>query len=260
MRSVAVIAGSSENDDPPDRPDRSDAVLEVRDVTTHYGGADVLRGISLTVKPASIVAVLGANGAGKTTLLNVISGGHPCMGGDVRLGGVSIVGKPRQSLVRLGLAHVPEGHGIIGELTVEENLRLGVLWRRDREHAARDVEEVYRQFPRLAERRRSQARQLSGGERQMLALGRALASGPKVLLLDEPSLGLAPRVVADTMATIRDLRDRAGISVLLVEQNAHSALTIADLGVVISMGRVVALGAPADLDKDEELRHAYLGF
>jgi branched-chain amino acid transport system ATP-binding protein len=238
----------------------STPLLEVDAVHANYGGDDVLKGISLSVAEASIVAVLGANGAGKSTLLKVIAGSHRSASGDVRLSGTSLLARPQEQLVTMGLGYVPEGHGIIGELTVDENLALGALWRKDREQVKADIAQVYELFERLAERRSYQARQLSGGERQMLALGRALAGQPRILLLDEPSLGLAPRIVADTMAIIRDLRDTRGVSVLLVEQNAHSALTVADVGVVISLGEVVVQGSPAELDKDEELRHAYLGF
>jgi branched-chain amino acid transport system ATP-binding protein len=195
--------------------------------------------------------VLGANGAGKTTLLRTISGLVRARSGRVLLDGHEIGGVKVEEIVRLGVAHVPEGRGVIGELTVEENLRLGGLWR-----GARDASDVFDLFPRLRERVRQPASTLSGGERQMLALGRALMARPRLLLLDEPSLGLAPRVTAQIMGLLRDLRERTGLTVVLVEQNARSALSVADRAIVLSLGRVVA----SDETLDDRLRHAYLGF
>jgi branched-chain amino acid transport system ATP-binding protein len=229
-------------------------MLEVSDVTAGYGGGPVLHGVSIAVEPATITAVLGANGAGKTTLLRTVSGLVKRTSGDVYFDGANVARVPVEQLVRRGMAHVPEGRGVIGELTVEENLRLGGLFR----NAPHD--EIYDLFPPLAARRRHLGDQLSGGERQMLALGRALVAGPRLLLLDEPSLGLAPRVVAQIMALLARLRDERGLTVLLVEQNVRSALSVADRGVVMSLGRVVT-EAPADaLRDDQDLRHAYLGF
>jgi branched-chain amino acid transport system ATP-binding protein len=201
--------------------------------------------------------VLGANGAGKTSLLRTVSGLVRPRSGSVRLAGEEITGRPVEEIVRLGLAHVPEGRGVIGELSVEENLRLGGLLRRGR---ATPLQEMYELFPPLGERRGQPAAALSGGERQMLSLGRALMGRPRVLLLDEPSLGLAPLIVAQIMALLRRLCDGRGLAVLLVEQNARSALSIADRGVVLDLGRVVASEDPARLAGDVELRHAYLGF
>ncbi|MFG3708955.1 ABC transporter ATP-binding protein [Micromonospora sp. NPDC047670] len=235
-------------------------LLVVRGLVAGYGGAPVLHEVDLTVARGTIAAVVGANGAGKTTLLRALSGMLRPAAGRVVLAGEDLRGVPVEQLVRRGMAHVPEGRGVVGELTVEENLRLGGLWRRDRPDAARALDEVYQLFEPLARRRRHLGHQLSGGERQMLALGRALVGRPRLLLLDEPSLGLAPRVVAQTMALLRRLRDRTGLTVLLVEQNVRSALWIADQGVVMSLGRVVTT-APADrLRDDADLRHAYLGF
>lgn len=232
-------------------------MLEVESLTTDYGAIRAVDGVSLSVPDGSVTAVLGANGAGKTSLLRTISGLVRPSAGSVRLEGHEITGVAVEQIVRLGLAHVPEGRGVIGELTVEENLRLGALWRgRD----AAPLQEMYDLFPRLLERRSQPASNLSGGERQMLSIGRALISRPGTLLLDEPSLGLAPALVAQIMAVIRRLADTLGLAVLLVEQNARSALSIANRGIVLSLGRVVADQDPDSLRADERLRHAYLGF
>ncbi|MFI6225691.1 ABC transporter ATP-binding protein [Micromonospora echinospora] len=238
----------------------ADALLAVDGLVAGYGAAPVLHAVDLTVAPGAVVAVVGANGAGKTTLLRALSGMLRPSGGRVTLAGEDLRGVPVEQLVRRGMAHVPEGRGVVAELTVEENLRLGGLWRRDRADAARALDEVYQLFPPLAGRRRHLGHQLSGGERQMLALGRALVGRPRLLLLDEPSLGLAPRVVAQTMALLRRLCDDTGLAVLLVEQNVRSALRIADQGVVMALGRVVTAAPAARLRDDAELRHAYLGF
>jgi branched-chain amino acid transport system ATP-binding protein len=236
------------------------ALLQVEGLTAGYGAAPVLRHIDLSVPAGTIAAVLGANGAGKTTLLRTLSRLIPATSGRIVFDGVDLKSVPVEQLVRLGMAHVPEGRGVVAELTVEENLRLGGLWRRDRPDAARALAEVYELFEPLARRKRSAGHQLSGGERQMLALGRALVARPKLLLLDEPSLGLAPRVTAQIMALLRQLRDSTGLTVLLVEQNVRSALSVADAGVVMSLGRIVTATSAAALRDDEELRHAYLGF
>jgi branched-chain amino acid transport system ATP-binding protein len=235
-------------------------VLEVSNLVTSYGPVRAVDGVSLSVPTSSITAVLGANGAGKSSLLRTISGLVRSRSGSVTFDGVELCGRPPEEIVRLGVAHVPEGRGVIAELTVDENLRLGGLWRRDRRDAARALNETYELFPRLAERRRKPASTLSGGERQMLSIGRALISRPKLMLLDEPSLGLAPILAARIMSLIADLRERAGLTVLLVEQNARSALSIADRGVVLGLGRVVAADDPDKLAADDGLRHAYLGF
>jgi branched-chain amino acid transport system ATP-binding protein len=235
-------------------------VLDVERLVTSFGAVRALDGVDLFAPAGSITAVLGANGAGKTTLLRTVGGLVRPRSGRVRLEGRDVSGWAPEDLVRLGLGHVPEGRGIVTELTVEENLRLGGLWRRDRAGLRRGLDEVYAMFPPLAARRGRAAETLSGGERQMLALGRALLSRPRVLLLDEPSLGLAPRVAAQIMAVLRRLRDDSGLTVVLVEQNARSALSIADHGVVLSLGRVVASEPAAVLAADERLRHAYLGF
>ena len=232
-------------------------MLVVEELTTDYGAVRALDSASFEVQEGTITAVLGANGAGKTTLLRTISGLVRPTTGKVQLDGESITRMPVEDIVRRGLAHVPEGRGVIGELTVAENLRLGGLFRR---HEAMPLEEVYELFPRLAERSTQPASRLSGGERQMLSIGRALVPRPRALLLDEPSLGLAPLLVAQIMGLIRRLADTLGLAVVLVEQNARSALSIADRGVVLDLGRVVADQEPAELAADERLRHAYLGF
>ncbi|MBE1489839.1 ABC transporter ATP-binding protein [Plantactinospora soyae] len=235
-------------------------LLSVRGLVAGYGAAPVLRTIDLSIPVGTITAVVGANGAGKTTLLRTLSGLVRPSAGQIRLDGEELGRLPVEHRVRRGMAHVPEGRGVIAELTVEENLRLGGLWRRDRADVRRALDEVYQLFEPLARRRRHAGHQLSGGERQMLALGRALVARPRLLLLDEPSLGLAPRVTAQIMALLRQLRNNAGLTVLLVEQNVRSALSVADQGVVMSLGRVVIDTAAAELRDDDQLRHAYLGF
>ena len=233
-------------------------LLEVRGLTVGYGGAPVLRDVDLDVPAGSIVALVGANGAGKTTLLRTLSALVPPSAGSVRLDGQDLRGVGVEDRVRRGLAHVPEGRGVVVELTVDENLRLGGLWRGpDRRQAIADVYEL---FEPLARRRSSPGHQLSGGERQMLALGRALVARPRVLLLDEPSLGLAPKVVAQIMGVLRSLADRTGLTVLLAEQNVVGALSVADHGVVLGLGEVVASRPAHELAADDRLRHAYLGF
>ncbi|MFG2020061.1 ABC transporter ATP-binding protein [Actinomadura geliboluensis] len=235
-------------------------MLEVKGLTVHYGAVRALGGVDLSVDEGSVTAVLGANGAGKTTLLRTLSGLLRPKAGRVELDGTDLTRLPVEDIVRLGVAHVPQSGGVITELTVEDNLRLGGLWRRDRAALARRVAEMYELFPPLAERRARTAATLSGGERQMLALARALTGAPRLLLVDEPSLGLAPRVVAQLMAVLRRLCDEDGRTVLLVEQNARSALSVADRAIVLDLGAVVAAEPAATLAADDRLRHAYLGF
>jgi branched-chain amino acid transport system ATP-binding protein len=232
-------------------------MLVLEDLTTDYGPVRAVDHVSLRVAPGSVTALLGANGAGKTSLLRTISGLVRPSAGRVTFDGRVITHLPVERIVRQGIAHVPEGSGVIAELTVEENLRLGGLWRgRD----AAPLKEIYELFPRLQERSEQPAASLSGGERQMLSIGRALVARPRALLLDEPSLGLAPLLVAQIMALVRRLADSLGLAVLLVEQNARSALSIAERGVVLNLGQVVADMPSSELAADERLRHAYLGF
>jgi branched-chain amino acid transport system ATP-binding protein len=234
--------------------------LEVRGLTTSYGAVVAVDEVDLVAEPGQITAVLGANGAGKTTLLRTISGLVRPSAGQVLLDGADLTRARTEEIARAGIAHVPEGRGVITELTVEENLRLGAMLGASRRRTERGLEQVYEMFPPLAERRRQYAHVLSGGERQMLVIGRALLTGPSVLLLDEPSLGLAPRIVSQIFELLRGLVDAEGTTVLLVEQNARSALGIADAGIVLNLGRVVARDDAATLAADDALRHAYLGF
>jgi branched-chain amino acid transport system ATP-binding protein len=236
------------------------AALAVEHVEAGYGGVVALQDVSITARPGTITAVLGANGAGKTTLLATISGLVRARKGRVALDGTDLTRRPTEEIVRAGVAHVPEGQAVITELTVEENLRVGGLWRHGQAGRTAALADAYRRFPVLAAARSRSAATLSGGERQILVIARALMASPKVLLLDEPSLGLAPRIVAQVMNLIQRLRDESGLTVVLVEQNARSALAIADTGVVLNVGRVVAAEDAAVLAADEALRKHYLGF
>jgi branched-chain amino acid transport system ATP-binding protein len=235
------------------------ATLAAEDIVAGYGGAPVLQGVSVLAAAGTITAVLGANGAGKTTLLRTIGGVVRPSKGRVLLDGVNLTRRLPENVARAGVAHVPEGQGVITELTVEENLRLGALLQSGARRAAA-LADAYQRFPVLADRRRRAAGTLSGGERQILVIARALMAAPRVLLLDEPSLGLAPKIVAQVMDLVRRLRDEAGLTVLLVEQNARSALAIADKGIVLNLGNVVAEADASVLAADEALRRHYLGF
>jgi len=240
------------------------AALDVVGLTTTYGAVRALDDVSLHAPPSSITAVLGANGAGKTTLLRTVSGLVRPQHGSVKVGGDELTRLPPEAIAAMGIGHVPEGGGVIRELTVDENLRLGGLLAPDRPRGRRGgsgaTEAIYAMFPPLAPRRRHPAFTLSGGERQMLAIGRALMAKPRVLLLDEPSLGLAPMIVAQIMLLLQRLRAETGLAVVLVEQNARSALSVADRAVVLNLGRVVKSDAAAVVAADAGLRHAYLGF
>ncbi|WP_242333602.1 MULTISPECIES: ABC transporter ATP-binding protein [unclassified Anaeromyxobacter] len=238
-------------------------MLLVEDVYAGYGLSEVLLGTSLAVKPGTVVALIGANGAGKTTTMRAISGLIRPARGRVLLDGEPVGGLPASRIARLGLAHAPEGRKVFGTLCVEDNLLLGAYGRLPRffgfrRRAAADLERVYGLFPRLRERRRQLAGTLSGGEQQMLAIGRALMARPKVMLLDEPSMGLAPVIVQEVFRTIRQLKAE-GMTMLLVEQFAKTALEVADYAYVMERGRIAIEGTPAELRRDERLLAAYLG-
>ncbi len=235
------------------------ATLEVREVCAGYGAVPVLRSVTITAQAGTITAVLGANGAGKTTLLRVIDGSLKPSQGQICLEGANLAGRRPEDVTRAGIAHVPEGRGVITELTVAENLQLGLLLRPRSERAAA-LADIYSRFGVLADRRLKAAGTLSGGERQMLVIARALATNPRVLLLDEPSLGLAPKIVRDVLDLISRLKAETGLTIILVEQNARSALAIADLGVVLNLGSIVATAPAGQLAADEALRRHYLGF
>jgi branched-chain amino acid transport system ATP-binding protein len=235
------------------------ALLEVRDLHVFYGNIEALKGISLDAQPGQIVAILGGNGAGKTTTLRTISGLLRPRGGSITCDGKSLVGVAAHAIVGLGLSHVPEGRRIFNILNVEENLSLGGYLMRSQRQLIKDRKAaVYELFPRLGERRTQLAGTLSGGEQQMLAIGRALMSDPKVLMLDEPSLGLAPMLARSVLKTVRQIADR-GAAVLLVEQNARQALAIADYAYVIELGRIALEGEAGALARDERVQQAYLG-
>jgi len=233
------------------------ALLELEDVEARYGPITALRGVSLAVEEGSVVAVLGANGAGKTTTLRAISN-TVHRRGEVRFAGKPLGNRGPEEIARLGIAHVPEGRGTFGELTVWENLRLGAYTRRGSFKA--DAERVLAYFPWLDARRHQEAGTLSGGEQQMLALARAFVQHPRLLLLDEPSLGLAPVLVTEIFRIIRELNENEGLTVLVVEQNAHIALQAAQSAYVLEVGRVALSGPSADLQRHESVRRSYLGY
>jgi branched-chain amino acid transport system ATP-binding protein len=235
------------------------ASLSVRGVSARYGRVQVLRDVDLEVAAGGATVVLGANGAGKTTLLRSISG-MVTREGAIAFGGARIDRMRTDEIARLGIAHVPEGRGTFPNLTTEENLSLGGHARADRRAPASEFDRVYQWFPRLAQRRKQRAGTLSGGEQQMLAIGRALMSSPRLLLLDEPSFGLAPQLVEELYAIVRDIRARERVSMLLVEQNASLALELADRVYVFEAGRVALSGPPETLRGDPSLRRAYLGY
>jgi branched-chain amino acid transport system ATP-binding protein len=232
-------------------------LLELRDVEARYGPVQALRGISISVQEGSVVAVLGANGAGKTTTLRAVSG-TVRRSGEILLGGKPLRGGP-ESAAKAGIAHVPEGRGTFTDLSVLENLRLGAYTRRDRSVKA-DVDRMKRYFPWIGERGEQRAGTLSGGEQQMLALARALMGRPRLLMLDEPSLGLAPLVVREIFRIVRELNEKEGLTVLVVEQDARIALNAASSAYVLEVGKVAVSGSSAELRDDEAVRRSYLGY
>jgi branched-chain amino acid transport system ATP-binding protein len=233
-------------------------MLEVKGINVYYGPLQVLFDVSLSVKEKEIVTVIGPNGAGKTTLLKTISGLLHPKSGSIRFLGEEISSLPAEVVVRRGVAHVPEGRGLFPYMTVLENLQLGAYTKEARSKMKETLEEVFELFPRLKERKDQLAYTLSGGEQQMLAIGRALMSRPKLLMLDEPSQGLAPKLVKSVMQTLEELNAR-GITILLVEQNVHHALNLADRGFVLENGRVVLEGAAQELLNNSHVKSAYLG-
>ncbi|ASS86986.1 ABC transporter ATP-binding protein [Geobacillus stearothermophilus] len=233
-------------------------MLKVEAIDVFYGNIHALKGVSLEVNKGEIVTLIGANGAGKTTLLKTISGLLKPKSGDIVYEGASIAGKAAQTIVKHGISHVPEGRRVFANMTVEENLELGAFLRKDKDGIQQDFAKVFQLFPRLEERRKQLAGTLSGGEQQMLAIGRALMARPKLLLLDEPSMGLAPLLVKTIFRIIQEINE-SGTTILLVEQNAHMALSIADRAYVIESGRVVLSGAASELQASEQVKQAYLG-
>ena len=232
-------------------------LLEVRDLQVNYGGIQALQGVSFHVNPGEVVSLIGANGAGKSTTLRAISRIVKARGGSIAYDGRDLLSMRPEEVVRAGIAHSPEGRRVLTRLSVEDNLELGAYIRKDNEVAA-DIEEQFRLFPRLQERRAQLSGTLSGGEQQMLAIARALMSRPKLLLLDEPSLGLAPIIVLEIFSIIDDLRAR-GVTILLIEQNANLALAHSDRGYVLETGKVLLSGPAAELREDERVKEAYLG-
>ena len=235
-------------------------MLTIENLTVDHGAIRALHGVTFNIEKGQLAAVIGANGAGKTTLLRTLSGLNKASEGTAHWGEHNILHAKPESLVRHGISHVSEGKSVIPELTVADNLDLGALWRRNRKEAAKSKQDVVDLFPRLGERLSQRADSLSGGERQMLAIGRSIMSKPELLLLDEPSLGLAPLVIEQIFQAIRDLTTAMGLTVLLVEQNAMGALKIADIGIVLNLGSIAAIGSAAALRDDPAVRAAYLGF
>ena len=234
------------------------ALLTVEDVTSGYDQADVLQGVSLSVAEGRITCLLGANGAGKTTLVRTLLGLNQPRRGAIRFAGIDIAGLPTHRVVATGIACIPEGRRMFAKLTVEENLRVGAYLVSDRDAVRRRLAEVYALFPRLDERRDQLAGTMSGGEQAMVSIGRGLMGAPRLLLIDEPSLGLSPLLVKENFATIRRIAE-SGVTVFLVEQNVHQTLAISHYGYVLAQGKVVAAGTPAELSANEDVRAAYFG-
>ncbi|MCM2535672.1 ABC transporter ATP-binding protein [Neobacillus pocheonensis] len=233
-------------------------MLKINDINVYYGNIHALKGVSLDINEGEIVTLIGANGAGKSTLLKTISGLLKPKNGAITFEGQSIAGKVAQAIVKQGLSHVPEGRRVFSNMTVEENLELGAYLRKDKQGIREDFEKVYQLFPRLLERRKQLSGTLSGGEQQMLAMGRALMARPRLLLLDEPSMGLAPLLVKTIFRIIEEI-NKSGTTILLVEQNANMALSIADRAYVIETGRIVLSGTSDELNQSDQIRSAYLG-
>ncbi|MER6309936.1 ABC transporter ATP-binding protein [Streptomyces sp. NPDC001657] len=234
------------------------ALLEVEDLRVAYGKIEAVKGISFTVETGQVVTLIGTNGAGKTTTLRTLSGLLRPSSGNITFDGKPLTGVAAHKIVALGLAHSPEGRHLFPRLTIEENLQLGAFLRKDKDGIEKDIQRVYELFPILGERRKQASGTLSGGEQQMLAMGRALMSRPKLLMLDEPSMGLSPIMMKKIMETIRELREQ-GTTILLVEQNAQAALTLADHAHVMEIGRIALSGTGQHLLHDESVRKAYLG-
>ncbi|MBQ9376787.1 MAG: ABC transporter ATP-binding protein [Schwartzia sp.] len=233
-------------------------MLEIKDINVYYGAIHALKGVSLSVEQGEIVTLIGSNGAGKSTTLRTVSGLLSPKTGDILFEGESIAGRPAEAIVKAGISQVPEGRRIFANMTVMENLELGAYTRSDNDGIAADMDMVFKRFPRLEERKDQNAGTLSGGEQQMLAMGRALMSRPKLLLLDEPSMGLAPLLIREIFSIIADI-NRTGATVLLVEQNANMALSIAHRAYVLETGRITLSGDAKTLAASEEVRKAYLG-
>ena len=234
-------------------------LLKLSALEANYGAVRALQGISMDVEEGAVVALLGANGAGKSTTLKAISGMVQPSGGGIEFAGESLVGKTPNQIVSMGIAHVPEGRRIFKDLTVSENLRMGAYSRSDKQGIAQDLDMVLELFPRLSERSRQLGGSLSGGEQQMLAIGRGIMARPKLLLLDEPSLGLAPLIIADIFATLRKINHEHGVTLLVVEQNANVALKNAGFGYVLQVGRVAVEGRSAELRENKEVIESYMG-
>ena len=233
-------------------------MLQIKNLSVSYGAIEAVKNISLTVNDGEIVSLIGANGAGKTTTLHTITGLTPAVSGEVLFNGVDLLKTPNNKIVTLGMAHIPEGRHVFTRMSVQEILEMGAFSLKDRSHMADDLAMVFDMFPRLKERRNQKAGTLSGGEQQMLAMGRALMSHPNTILMDEPSMGLSPKLVKEIFAIIRKLHDQ-GITVLLVEQNANMALSIADRAYVLETGRITMEGDAKELMDNEQVRKAYLG-
>ncbi len=234
-------------------------ILEVNDLNVYYEAIHAIKNISFEIKKGEIVTLIGANGAGKTSTLHAVSGLLPLKSGEVSLNGVNITGMEAHKLVTKGMAHVPEGRRIFTELTVLENLEMGAYTRNDKDGIKDDLEKMFVLFPRLAERKKQLAGTMSGGEQQMLAIARALMSKPTILLMDEPSMGLAPLLVQEIFKIIERINKEEGVTILLVEQNAHMALSVANRAYVLETGEIIKEGAGKDLLDDPDIKKAYLG-